>query len=97
MREPNFREWLQKRYSYGTVNSRFSNCQRIETFEGDLDDHFDTGSADELLTKLTYSKADQKRGFSAEHSIPINGNIYTGTATLKQAVRLYFEFRQSTD
>jgi hypothetical protein len=42
---------------------------------------------------LTYTADDERHNRQANHKIPINGNIRNGTATLKQAVRLYVEFK----
>ncbi len=93
MNETQFDNWLSKKYSGGTPNSRLSNCRRVEQYEGDLDDHFSRDRGESLLRKLSYSKDDQHNNRTAKHNIPIDGNIYNGTATLKQAVNLYFKFK----
>jgi hypothetical protein len=48
-----------------------------------------------LLLKLEYSTLDERNGLPARHSIPINGIIRTGTATFKQALKLYISFLQN--
>ncbi len=78
-----------------TVGSRISNCRRVERYEGDLDDHFQADGMASLLRNLTYSTEDANRNLPARHHIPIVGNVRNGTATLKQAVGLYQQFRQS--
>lgn len=97
MREDAFRSWLSSNRSYGrgTVNSRVSNCETVEGFEGDLDEHFDQDRLRGLVEKLTYSKADERQNRPARHQIPINGNVYNGTATLRSAVSLYRQFREN--
>lgn len=93
MQETEFYEWLHEKFTGGTPNSRLSNCLRVEQFEGDLDIHFSNDNGVSLLRKLSYSKDDERNSRSAKHEIPIEGNIYNGTATLKQAVNLYFKFK----
>lgn len=78
----------------GSISSRLSNCRRIEEYEGDLDQHIDQGSFEQLLGRLAYSTEDQRRGALAQHRVPINGNVRTGTATLRSAAMLYMQFRQ---
>ena len=96
MQESQFHNWLvNNEYDERTISSRLSNCRRIEVFEGDLDDHFDKDSGATLSKRLRYSSQDQKKSVSAKHSIPINGNIYNGTATFRSAANLYFKFRSS--
>lgn len=93
MNETQFYNWLCEKYSGGTPNSRLSNCLRVEQYEGNLDDHFIKDRGFSLLQKLSYSKNDEHNNRNANHKIPIAGNTYNGTATLKQAVNLYFKFK----
>lgn len=92
MREKQFRDWLNNSLKKETVNSRVSNCQRVEKYLGDLDEHFQKDSLTSLSERLIYSKEDEKRKLPARHTIPINGELITGTATLKYAVNLYRQF-----
>jgi len=97
MKEEAFRSWLSsdRKYGTGTVNSRVSNCKTVEGCEGDLDKHFEEDRLRGLVGKLSYSKADERHNRPARHQIPINGNVYNGTATLRSAVSLYKQFRES--
>ena len=96
MQKSQFHNWLiDNEYDEKTISSRLSNCRRIEEFEGDLDDHFNKNSGVTLSNKLQYSAQNQKNGTPAKHSIPINGNIYNGTATFRSAAILYFKFMSS--
>lgn len=87
-----FQRWLSDRYDDRTCSSRLSNCRRIEEFEGDLDEHFSRNGMSELLQRLTYSRDDLAAGRLPEHRIPIAGDVYTGTATLRTAANLYRRF-----
>ena len=97
MDEKGFRGWLQQEgYNDGTINSRVSNCIRVCDAEGDLDEHYFVDKCNSLLEKLTYTVANQRNSDKPKHCIPINGNIFNGTATLKQAVNLYVKFLMDT-
>ena len=88
MQEAPFRVWLkvEKGLKTGTVGSRISNCRRVERHEGDLDAYYDSDELNGLMQRL-------KPG-EPEHRIPIAGDVYNGTATLKNAVSLYRDFRR---
>ena len=92
MREQAFRNWLLKSRGVGTVTSRLSNCRVVERWEGDLNEHFKRDRLNHLIARLTYSKDDEKANRPARHKIPIDGNVYNGTATYKAAVSLYKQF-----
>jgi hypothetical protein len=91
-----FYKWLvSKGYNEKVANARKSNCLRVCEYEGDLDIHFETDSCNSIIEKLSYSTEDERDKSSPKHKIPIDGNIRKGTATLKQAVRLYVDFMKS--
>lgn len=77
-----------------TISSRIENCKRLARYEGDLDAHFDRDGMEDLLARLTYSTDDQRRSRRPRHSVPFNGDIRNGTATLKSAAKLYQSFRK---
>ena len=99
MREQPFRKWLRdaRELGEGTINSRVSNCNRVETHEGDLDALWNEDRLRGLLNLFTYSRKDERRKRPPRHSIPIDGDPYTGTATLKLAIGLYYDFRKAQD
>ena len=88
MKAAPFRVWLkgERGLSAGTVGSFISNCRRVERHEGDLDAPYDSDELDGLLQHLNPGEP--------EHWIPIAGDVYNGTATLKNAVSLYCDFRK---
>lgn len=77
-----------------TAQTRAGNCATIEEFEGDLDRQFREDGLNSLLERMRYSVDDHRSNRPARHSVPINGNIYTGTATLKRALKLYISFKR---
>ena len=88
MNEAAFRVWLEveRGLNAGTVGSRTSNCRRVESHEGNLDAHYDSDELGGLLQSLNPGEP--------KHGIPIAGDVYNGTATLKNAVSLYRDFRR---
>ena len=93
MNDSQFFEWLSGKYKEGTARSRLTNCRTVEQYEGNLDDHYRRDGGKLLIQRLSYTKNDERNNSPQKHNIPINGSIYNGTATLKQAVKLYFEFK----
>ncbi len=99
MQEERFRNWLsaERRHMESTVSSRMSNCRRVEQFEGDLDAQWEADRLDGLTDRLTYSREDERNRKQPNHEIPIDGDVYNGTAMLKTAVSLYRDFRGADD
>lgn len=93
MQSEAFKFWLCDKFEESTAKSRLSNCARVEKYEGDLDIHFEQDQLCILLKKLTYSKEDQRQNYPQRHAIPIAGDIYKGTATLRNAISLYKDFK----
>ena len=91
---PSFKTWLIENdgLSDSAANSRVANILNIEKYYGDLDELIRDGGAQNLLTELSYCKKDERQGIPQKHKVPIRGNIYDGSATLRQAVKKYFRF-----
>lgn len=97
MREREFYNWLVKSgLQPNTANSRLKNCIRVCQYEGDLDVLYDRDQCQNLLFRLTYSGYDAMNRRAPRHTIPINGDVYNGTSTLKSAVKKYVEFCKSS-
>lgn len=67
-----------------------SRCRRVEAVEGDLDAHYDRDQMRDLLERFTVSHD----AIRPSHRIEISGDVYNGTASLRNALRLYQEFRE---
>ena len=93
MQEKFFKRYLiGQGYNENTINSRINNCKRVEKYEGNLDNHFETDELEGLIKNLMYSRENNTQ----KHKVPINGDIYNGSATLKQAVKLYRDFKKQS-
>jgi len=97
MLEDKFYIWLLNKYDNqeSVAKARKTNCLTVCKYEGDLDIHFEKDLCRTIIEKLSYSTEDEKHKRPPRHKIPINGNIRNGTATLKQAVKLYVDFRKN--
>ena len=82
------------------IGDYISRSKRVEKHEGNLDLYFKTDGGASLIRKLTYSKEDEKSCRAPLHSIKFTGTkgyktIYDGTASLKNAIEAYFEFKRN--
>lgn len=82
-------------YTDEAIRTRISKCRRVEEFEGNLDEHYDRDRCEALLVRLTYTMDDFRANRATVHSIPIDGNRYDGTQSLKGAVAKYVEVRDA--
>jgi hypothetical protein len=96
MKTDDFTSWLIhiKQMQENAARSRVSNCNRIEKYYNDLDDYFLNDQFSFLLSQFEYTRDDELNNKTTLHKIPINGNLRTGTATLKAALNLYLEFKK---
>jgi hypothetical protein len=100
MQDQRFAQWLAEVYRTDTGAvmdpaaraSRMSNCRRVEQYLGDLDRAYDDDHMESLIGRLELSRDET----TPRHGIPIDGDLYTGSATLKSAARLYQKFRTAT-
>ncbi len=93
MKIEEFREWLKNQgYKPNVVNARVGNCITVSNYEGDLDILFAKDECRDLINRLNYSAEDEKNNVPVRHKVHINGNKRKGSATLKQAVKLYVRF-----
>ena len=96
MKTEQFAQWLKetKKYKKNVIQSRVSNCHRVERYYSDLDAHYRKDGGRHLSTSFSYSTRDEREKRLTLHVVPINGNLRTGTATLKQAIKLYIQFKR---
>lgn len=100
MRDRDFELCLERHYKTPagktmdrrSIQSRISNCRHVAEYEGSLDDNFERDEMAGLLAKFEYGRKDEKRNLKPRHAIPINGDLTSGTATLKSAIVLYAKF-----
>ena len=96
MQTEQFKTWLTERYptSETTVNNRLANCKNVERYYGDLDEHYQRDKCNTIIEELTYGIDDERANRPQRHVVKIEGNIRNGSATLKQAIKLYVQFKE---
>lgn len=99
MRREEFKLWLvnERKLKVSVANSRVGNISTIESYYDDVDILIQNDCIYNLLDELSYSTEDERYNRPQKHKIPIQGNIRTGSSTLKQALCRYIEFSKATD
>ena len=94
MNSNSFKQWLinVKRQSEGTAAARVAGATRIDDVYDIYNNYYIVGKKDDLMELFKYSRSDEVRGARPLANITIKGNIYDGMASLRQALKLYFEF-----
>ena len=92
-----FDTWLKKfkKLDPLTCNVRVSNCHSIEKYYGDLDKLYNSDRCVNLLEQFIYTPSDKRLESKPRHIVPIDGDVYFETNTLKSALKLYIEFRDN--
>ncbi|WP_298427906.1 DUF262 domain-containing protein [uncultured Kordia sp.] len=95
MQRQEFKTWLleYKQYDIRTTNTRIGNCSTLEHAYGNLDEHYAKDRLSSILKWLKYSKQDERAGAKPHPPLQIEGDFYTGLATLRQALNRYSEFK----
>ena len=95
MQREEFKDWLIKNKGYDTTttNSRLGNCSTIEQAYGNLDEHYEKDRLNTVSKLLKYSRKDEIEGVKPKPPLEINGDIYNGLATLRQALNRYLEYK----
>jgi hypothetical protein len=90
-----FEVWIsQQGFTPKTAGSRLSDVGRLDAAFGGLDRHYDRDGLRDALASLTYSRDDQRNGVANPSPVVIDGDLYTGLATMRQSLRLYIRFRK---
>lgn len=96
MQKHEFRNYLlASGKSNSTANNRVSNCQNIENYYGDLVELYNSNKIESILEEFEYTINDERENKKQNHKVLINGDIRSGSATLKNALKLYFDFKLS--
>lgn len=90
-----FKIWLEETpndYKNNYIEKIISNCKKVERYYKDLDIQFNKDKGDSINSLLNYSIYEQRNNIQPKHIIPINGEIRTGSVTLKRSFKLYMQF-----
>lgn len=93
MKHDEFRKWLVAQgQTDATASSRVSSAKRVEQYLGDLDELFAQEDRDSVLNRFAYTAEDERAERPNPSSVPIDGVLRTGLASLQQALKLYHSF-----
>lgn len=89
-----FKKWLieVRGLKESVAGFRVSNCRTIEKVYGNLEEHYFLDGCKSVLAHFKYTKKDERENKEQQHLIDIDGNVYNGTATLRQALNRYVDF-----
>ncbi|MEG2013057.1 MAG: hypothetical protein RR063_07605 [Anaerovoracaceae bacterium] len=103
MKTEDFAKWMMSN-KISSFRTYLGKLERVEQYEGNLDEHYTKDHCAALLAKLTYSKVDSENKQMPKHNIPIEpirNNIYRsyydGTRDYKSRVHKYISFREMLD
>jgi hypothetical protein len=90
-----FYDWMIHKKGLGeeTAKTNLARIKRINTVY-DLFYEYLKDECAYVLSLFEYSSEDMELGLEPEHDVVINGNYYTGTQSLKYALKLYIEAQQ---
>ena len=91
-------DWMTKKKGLkeSVAKTNWGRIKRINEIYNLFDAYIDDGCA-YVLSLFEYTTADAKNGLLPEHDIIIVGNYYTGTQSLKYALKLYIEAMEDDD
>ena len=100
MRKDEFREWMQGRIKERPISDCLSRCGRVEkALNIDLDDEFSKDHCKEVLSRLSYSVADEKANKPALPSFEFKPGVSLRFrfTDLRSAVKRYINFCESIE
>lgn len=94
-----FEDWMREVMEYGerTIKNRLSNLAKIEKAYGPLKEHWRKDRFASLLEELTYTQEDKDEGIVPDTDITIDGDYYTGLATLRYTLKLYARYLEAME
>lgn len=96
MQKEQFKEWLKEKGYKSNIDSLISRVARVDECYN-VDNYYQKSASEELIEFLTFTRKDEKNGLEPIASIRIDGDYLTGLASLKSAVKKYYEFLNETN
>lgn len=87
---PNYKAWLLQKRAENSSESAYSRTGRIQENYGNLEIHFQNKTYHNIINELTYS--DEINISENSSIIDINGNLFNGLKSLRDAAELYLKF-----
>lgn len=88
-----YKAWLEaEKYDSGSIATQLSRTTRVETYYGDLDQHYRHDRLQSVVEALRYSADDERRNRPNPSKIPFEGNPRTNLASYRNAIEGYRRF-----
>lgn len=89
-----FENWLRDEgFPEDQRKSILNRCVRICRAEGDMDRAWEADHCRQMLERFVYTANDERHNMAKRHSVPIDGNVRSGTASLLDTVRKFVMFK----
>lgn len=90
---PDYPRWLaEQKYSDNTQAAQIHRVKKVEEHYGNLDEHFSSGTYQEVIDSLEYSTNDERTNKPNPSKIKFDGNIRNNLQSYKNAVVRYRKF-----
>lgn len=94
---PDYPRWLaEQKYSENTQTAQIHRVRKVEEHYGNLDEHFSSGTFQQVIDSLEYSTNDERTNKPNPSKIKFDGNIGNNLQSYKNAVVRYRKFLNDT-
>ncbi|MCF6315077.1 MAG: endonuclease NucS [Marinosulfonomonas sp.] len=91
-------QWLADlKYAEGTQTAQIHRVKKVEEYYGNLEEHFQKNSYQDVINSLQYSTSDERENKPNPSKIQFNGNIRNNLQSYKSAAVRYRKFLSGSD
>lgn len=88
-----YQRWLaEQQYAENTQIAQLSRVKKVEEYYGNLKEHYENGTYQDIIDALQYSVSDERSGKKNPSKIKFEGNIRNNLQSYKNAVVRYKKF-----
>ena len=93
-----YSKWLiEQKYAPATQDMQLYRVKKVEKHYGNLDEHFQNGTYQSVISGLQYSTQDERANKANPSKIEFEGNIRNNLQSYKNAVVRYLKFLNDSD
>ncbi len=91
-------QWLaEQKYADGTQTAQIHRVKKVEEYYGDLEEHFQKNSYQDVINSLQYTTSDERENKPNPSKIKFNGNVRNNLQSYKNAAVRYRKFLSGDD
>lgn len=97
---PEYEQWLDQKYTTATKSMQIQRILKVEEYYGDVEEHFNNNSYQEIIDSLVYSTNDERNNKPNPSKIKLSSNVKSirnNLSSYKDAVRRYIRFLEDSD